>query len=129
MSPWLIYWIGTADKVEGVATGIFVPLSAVFMVAGIAAVVLGTDVHSNCPAVLSGFLKKYRKLVALAALVWVLSGAVAALCPSSRTLAAMYMVPAILAGEEPEYGGGEIYKLAVEFVGGKLAVESKEEKL
>jgi hypothetical protein len=37
-------------------------------------------------------------------------------CPSSKTLAAMYIIPPIVNNEQVKIDAGEIYKAAVEFV-------------
>jgi predicted branched-subunit amino acid permease len=103
MTPFQIYLIGQADR-----------FSAVFCTLGAAALVV-------CLTFLICTLEDFRRNPGRDAL-WlgvVILGlcllVIGVLIPSSKTLAAMYIIPPIVNNEELRQDAGDIYRLAVEF--------------
>ena len=107
ISPFVIYWISQLDSVIKVsaALGIILSLAMVFCCIGYIVMRLEGDY--------SELLDKLRYKLFLLACPFVL---IATFLPSSKTLAAMYIVPAIANNEKVKDVGDRLYGLAVEWL-------------
>ena len=122
MSPWVIYWIGIADNVVGMAR-CMVALSILFLVVGGFLAIINSNDWED-------FIGKLRfARVYLVGLLLLLgcSVGVSTFCPSGKTLAAMYVLPAIVNNEELRQDSKEVYRLAVDFLKGQLEQVKPEE--
>lgn len=112
ITPSLIYWISTLDSL--------VKLVAVFlavMIAGLICLIVGIMVNSDCgneKKVRDRCCRLFKVLLPLA----VAFSVILVFVPSSRTVAAMYVVPAIANSEKVHDVGNRLYDLAVQWMKG-----------
>lgn len=110
MSAWQIYLIGQASSIRECLIVLFVSggLALGFFAIGLVV----TE-------------QKFPRLWYVGLFAALLSLSLAAFFPSSKTLAAMYVIPPIVNNEQVKADAGEIYKLAVEFAKDKLQTEGE----
>ena len=103
ITPSTIYWIGTCDSIFTAC--IF--LTAVFFISGIAISCAFSEMKQERTAILSFFFFLILVLASIGGAVFT---------PSSKTAAAMYVVPAIVNNEKIKDIGSGIYDLALEWM-------------
>ena len=101
MSAWQIYLIGQADRIQDLCLITF----ALGLVFALVVVAHAQNERSPVPKL------KLAALVVIAVVSLLITG----FFPSSKTLAAMYVIPPIVNNEQVKQDAGEIYRLAVEF--------------
>jgi len=119
ISPWTIYLIGQADNLQQLFVAITVVGCVICFIMGLVCVVTDGEVNPFMGS---------RPLLFFAVALAIIGLTLATLTPSSKTLAAMYIIPKIANNEQLQKDGGDIYKLAVEFAKDKLAVEFAKDK-
>ena len=103
ITPSTIYWIGNCDSI--VTACIFLTvISALFGLAGFCATM---EARCEKAAIIIALICAPTFLIGIAGAVFV---------PSSKTAAAMYVVPAIVNNEKIQAVGNEIYGFAVEWL-------------
>lgn len=121
ITPWEIYWVLQLDSINGA-------LGVVGGACGVAAILIGIvavissdlgDVSDESWAVIKRWLKC---LVVVAGVCIVLLGVI----PSTKTAAAMIVVPAIVNNKAVQHEAGDLYALAKEAL--KEAIAPKEAK-
>ncbi len=124
LSGWEVYLIMQADSVRlllGISVGVLsIAAIALSVVAGVTTLNPADKREERAAPELRRFAIRYAMLP--------LSVSVVASCvmPSTKTLCAIYVVPAIVNNEELRTDGGEIYELAVERL--KDALGEKDEE-
>ena len=98
MDAWTIYGVALADDVKVAAVILTILFAIAFVVA------LGVDTDNN---------RTWKRRIAAG---FALALAVATFTPSSKTVAAMYILPKIVTGEKVRQLGDEAYDLAVEWM-------------
>lgn len=120
ITPSTIYWIGQCDQMRYVLEPTAV-LGLIFAIA-LTIVAVGATFDSSTPRIL-------RKLLSvLASLFWaVMFVAVIGLLfiPTTKTVAAMYVVPAIVNNEKMNDAGDRLYVLATEWMEGLRPAKNK----
>jgi len=110
ITPTLIYWISTLDS--------FIKLVAVFfsiMIAVMLWLIVGIMCNSDCgneKKARAFYCRWFKVLLPLT----VAFSVILVFVPSSRTVAAMYVVPAIANSEKVQDVGNRLYDLAVEWM-------------
>jgi len=122
MSPWIIYWIGTIDRVICTAQVIMGLVIAVMIIAGALVILDSNDMEDFRDSLKAGRAYLLGLLLFLGCFT-----CVGTFCPSGKTLAAMYVVPAIVNNEDLRQDSREVYHLAVDFLKGQLKQEHPEE--
>ena len=107
ISPFVIYWISQLDSVIKVSAALGIILSIAMAFCCVGYIVMRLDGGD------SEVLDKLRYKLFLLACPFVL---IATFLPSSKTLAAMYIVPAIANNEKVKDVGDRLYGLAVEWL-------------
>ena len=120
ISPWMIYVIGQADRWQGVAD-LGMLLGVFFLVVACCASATNWD---EIPRPVQKCIKILLPMAGVFVLCCIL---MSIFMPSSKTLAAMYVIPKIANNEQLQKDGGEIYRLAVEFAKDKLAKKGEKE--
>jgi hypothetical protein len=115
MSAWQIYLIGQASDV---AASLFILGVVSFICSAACAAGRGDDMMDDTPKNWSRTRRAF-----IAGIVFI---SLSAVIPSSKTLAAMYVIPPIVNNEQVRQDAGEIYKLAVEFAKDKLGEKDAE---
>ena len=110
ITPTLIYWISTLDS--------FIKLVAVFfsiMIAVMVWLIVGIMCNSDCgnEAKARAFYCRWFKVLLPLTVAF---GVILVFVPSSRMVAAMYVVPAIANSEKVQDVGNRLYDLAVEWM-------------
>lgn len=109
ISPFVIYWISQLDSVIKVSAALGIILSFVLAFCCIGYIVTRLEGDYSDSEVLD----KLRYKLFLLACPFVL---IATFLPSSKTMAAMYIVPAIANNEKVKDVGDRLYGLAVEWL-------------
>jgi hypothetical protein len=99
ISPWTIYWVMQLDSI-GMAAG-FLSFAGAFGLVGLWVFVV-TEADS-----LAGYLA-----ASAATLVWLVVLTAAIFLPSTRTAAAMFVIPAVANNQTIQREAGELYDLA-----------------
>ena len=125
VTPSMIYWISAFDNIRNVALPIFI----IGMIIGILTTMLYVvskvlEDEDDCAKATAGVLGPVLKR--FVGPVVAISLAILAFAPSSKTLAAMYIVPAIANNEKVQDVGNRLYDLAVEWMD-ELKPAKKEE--
>lgn len=115
VTPSMIYWISAFDNIRNIALPIFV----IGMIIGILTTLLyvvskSLEDEDDCAKATAGVLGPVLKR--LVGPVVAISLAILAFAPSSKTLAAMYIVPAIANNEKVQDVGNRLYELSVEWL-------------
>lgn len=110
VSPWLIYLIGTVDKVGGAAAFIAI------------AILIALAPAAGALSDLGGSLKVLK----IPFIVAVISGLIAIFTPSSKTVAAMIIIPPVLNNEQVQQFPSNVLEFVNEYL--KEAKKSLKEK-
>lgn len=110
ISPWLIYLISIADKVGGV--------SAFIAIASIMALIVETLVFLD--------LGKSLQALKMPFIIAIISGLIAIFTPSSKTIAAMIVIPPIVNNEQVQELPNNVLEFINEYL--KDAKKSLKEK-
>ena len=115
VTPSMIYWISAFDNMREVA----VPISVIGMIAGVIATIMygvtkALEDEDDCAKAAAGVQDPVLKRFVGPAVA--VSLAILAFAPSSKTLAAMYIVPAIANNEKVQDVGNKLYELSVEWL-------------
>lgn len=121
ITPSTIYWIGQCDQIRDILG----PAAAIGLIPAIILTVIAvcTTFDSSVPRTMRNLLS------AFASFLWaVVLGAVVGLLfvPTTKTVAAMYVVPAIVNNEKLNDAGDRLYMLAVEWMEELRPAKSKD---
>ena len=112
ITPSVVYWVATVDRIAGfcaITAGLSLVSLLLLWFAHFQGLCENVDgARSAC--------RELRRVVRIALLVCVTTTVVAIFLPSSKTLAAMYVIPAIANNEKIRDVGNQLYDLAVEWM-------------
>ena len=109
VTPWTIYWITRLDSVN-VVLGLFVGLALILTVLSVGFLLSSIDADDE-----NGIRWAKRGIFGFSALLLGL-GAVTVLTPSTKQMAAILVIPAIVNNEGVQEVGGELVDLAREWM-------------
>lgn len=118
MSHWLVYWILTLDHIRA-SLGISIVLFFVMiLMAGFCAMIGSCDNVPNLVKFSMKLLKIFVPLVFLFSILFVLM-------PTTKQMAAIYLIPKIASNKDIRQLPPKLSKLALEYVNKELNVEEK----
>lgn len=123
MNAWDIYWVLQLDSISGFLTFLSIVSGFAWFFSFTFGIMADPE---SCDASDARIIRKLRSVSKVCISVFIASSISATLLPSTKTAAAMYVVPAIVNNDHIQHEAGDLYKLAKQAL--KQAVTGSDKK-